>query len=170
MDPQTRQPQSYPATEEEKNLAQRASEKVSQVADDLRSKSPGEIVDDARAKTGEAIDAARHKTGEAIDTAKQKTAEATAAASDKATDVMTAAGDRMNTLAQTVREKAPVEGRTGEIAATAADALERSGRYLQEADPTVVRSDLERIIREHPVEAVLVGLGIGYLLARATRR
>ncbi|HWQ11461.1 MAG TPA: hypothetical protein VNL77_01605 [Roseiflexaceae bacterium] len=159
MDPQTRQPQSYPAEQEEKNLAERVSDKVAQAADDLQSKSPGEIVDDARMKTGQAIDAAR-----------QKTAEATAAASDKAADVMTAAGDRMNTLAQTVREKAPAEGPAREIASTAADALERSGRYLQEADPSTVRYDLERIIREHPIEAMLVGLGIGYLLARSIRR
>jgi hypothetical protein len=33
-----------------------------------------------------------------------------------------------------------------------------------------MRADLEGIIRRHPMEAVLVGLGIGYLLARSTRR
>jgi ElaB/YqjD/DUF883 family membrane-anchored ribosome-binding protein len=113
---------------------------------------------------------ARHKTTEAIDTAKQKTAEVTSAAADKANDAMTSAGDQMSNLAQTVREKAPVEGRAGEIATNAADALDRGGRYLQQADPTMVRSDLERVIREHPIEAMLVGLGVGYLLARSMRR
>jgi uncharacterized membrane-anchored protein YhcB (DUF1043 family) len=34
----------------------------------------------------------------------------------------------------------------------------------------MVRGDLERVIREHPIESLLVGVGIGYLVARATRR
>lgn len=159
MDPQTRPSQTPPVEEQAKTLVQRANDKAAQVADDIRSKSPGEIAEDARAKTTEVLD-----------TAKQKTAEATAAASDQANDVMTSAGSQMSNLAQTVREKAPVEGRAGEIAANAADALDRSGRYLQDADPQMVRRDLEQIIREHPIEAMLVGLGIGYLLARSTRR
>jgi ElaB/YqjD/DUF883 family membrane-anchored ribosome-binding protein len=118
----------------------------------------------------ERADDARHKTTEAIDSAKQKTAEVTSAAADKASDAMTTAGDQISNLAQTVREKAPAEGRAGEIATNAAEALERGGRYLQQADPTMVRGDLERVIREHPIEAMLVGLGVGYLLARSMRR
>ena len=48
--------------------------------------------------------------------------------------------------------------------------LDRSGEYLQTADLQMVRSDLERVIREHPIESLLVGVGVGYLVARATRR
>jgi hypothetical protein len=68
-----------------------------------------------------------------------------------------------------VREKAP-EGKAGEVAVKAADVLDRSGEYLQAANLQMVRSDLERVIREHPIESLLVGMGIGYMLARATRR
>jgi hypothetical protein len=129
------------------DLAQSAVDKVRQTAEDLRSKDAGEIVGDARAKAAEVGDAAASK----VDSA------------------MTATGEQFSTLAQTVRERAP-EGRAGEVAAKAADALDRSGQYLQTADLQMVRSDLERVIREHPIEALLVGAGIGYLLARATRR
>jgi ElaB/YqjD/DUF883 family membrane-anchored ribosome-binding protein len=152
MDPQTRQP--YGEYTEDKNTAQKVGDKVAQAADD------------ARSKTSEVIDTAKMKAGDALDSARQ----ATATASDKATDVMSTAGDKMTTLAQTVREKAPVEGRAGEVAYTAAETLERGGRYLQEADPQMVRTDLERIIRQHPIESMLVGLGLGYLLARTMRR
>jgi ElaB/YqjD/DUF883 family membrane-anchored ribosome-binding protein len=152
MDPQTRQPNTQYT--EDKNAVQKVGEKVTQAADD------------ARAKTTEVIDTAKMKAGDAIDSAKQVTANA----SDKATDVMSTAGDKMTTLAQTVREKAPAEGRAGEVAYTAAETLERGGRYLQEADPQMVRLDLERVIRQHPIESMLVGLGIGYLLARTMRR
>ena len=129
------------------DLAQSAVDKVKQTADDLRSKEPGEILSDARAKAAEVGDAAAGK----VDSA------------------MTATGEQFSTLAQTVREKAP-EGKAGEVATMAADALDRSGEYLQTADLQMVRSDLERVIRDHPIEALLVGAGIGYLVARATRR
>lgn len=146
MDPMTHQPNM--GADEQKGLVQRVSEKVQQATDQARSTNPTEV----------------------LDSAKQKAADATNAASEKANDAMTAAGSQMSTLAQTVREKAPVEGRAGEIASNAADALDRGGRYLQQADPQMIRSDLEQMIRQHPVEAMLVGLGVGYLLARATRR
>src|SRR5215213_2042284 len=129
------------------DIAQSAVDKVKQTANDLSSKAPGEIVDDARAKAAEVGDAAANK----VDSA------------------MTATGEQMSTLAQTVREKAP-EGKAGEVAFKAADVLDRSGEYLQNADLQMVRGDLERVIREHPIESLLVGVGIGYLVARATRR
>ncbi len=129
------------------DIAQSAADKVKQTADDLRTKDASQIVDEARAKAAEVGDVAASK----VDSA------------------MTATGEQMSTLAQTVRENAP-EGKAGEVASKAADALERSGEYLQTADLHMVRADLEHLIREHPIESLLVGVGIGYLVARATRR
>jgi len=129
------------------DMAQTAVDKIKQTASDLSSKDPSEIVDDARAKAAEVGDAAASK----VDSA------------------MTATGEQMSTLAQTVRENAP-EGKAGEVASKAADALDRGGEYLQTADLQMVRGDLERVIREHPIESLLVGVGVGYLVARATRR
>ena len=57
-----------------------------------------------------------------------------------------------------------------EAADTAADTLERAGAYLREQDLTSIRADLEGLIRRHPLESLLVGLGVGYLLARSMRR
>jgi len=135
------------AGEKATDIAQNAVDKVKQTADDLRSKDASQIVDEARAKAAEVGDAAANK----VDSA------------------MTATGEQMSTLAQTVREKAP-EGKAGEVASKAADALDRGGEYLQTADLQMVRGDLERVIREHPIESLLVGVGIGYLVARSTRR
>lgn len=141
------------------DMAHQAADRVQQVADDLRHKDPAEIAGDVRAKASELVD-----------TTRQRASEAGAVAADKVDDAMTATGEQMTNLAQTVRAKAPHEGRAGEIATNTAEALERGGQYLKDADLQVVRSDLERIIREHPVEAMLVGLGLGYMLARVTRR
>jgi ElaB/YqjD/DUF883 family membrane-anchored ribosome-binding protein len=101
--------------------------------------------------------------------ARDKASEVGTQAADKVDAAMTNAGQQINRLASTVREKAP-EGRVGEVAHSAANALEQSGRYLQEADVNVVRSDLENLIRKHPVESLLVGIGLGFVLARGFRR
>ena len=146
------------ASERAGDLAQRVGERARQAADDLRSKDAGELLDDAR-----------HKAGDLAETARQKTSEATAVAADKVETAMNATGEQFTNLAQTVRERAP-EGRVGDVATTAADAIERSGQYLQQADLQSIRGDLERIIRGRPIESLLVGLGVGYLLARSMRR
>jgi ABC-type transporter Mla subunit MlaD len=89
---------------------------------------------------------------------------------DRADAATTAVGERMTDAAQTIRQRAPSSGPIAEAADTAADTLQRAGSYLQEQDLSGIRSDLEGIIRRHPVESLLIGFGIGYLLARSTRR
>lgn len=82
---------------------------------------------------------------------------------------MTSAGQRMSDMAHTLRERAP-QGRAGEFAGRAASALEQSGNYLQRSNPDSVRSDLEMTIRQHPIESLLVGAGVGFILARMFNR
>jgi ElaB/YqjD/DUF883 family membrane-anchored ribosome-binding protein len=82
---------------------------------------------------------------------------------------MTATGERIESAAHQVRERSP-EGRPGQVAGRAADTVERSGRYLQQSSPSDVQSDLEQLIRKHPMESLLVGAGIGFLLSQVTRR
>ena len=59
---------------------------------------------------------------------------------------MTATGEQMSTLAQTMRENAP-EGKAGEVASKAADALDRGGECLQRADRCAVTWQLDRLRR-----------------------
>jgi ElaB/YqjD/DUF883 family membrane-anchored ribosome-binding protein len=91
-------------------------------------------------------------------------------AADKADAATTTVGSKMTDVAQTLRNKAPASGPVGTAAATTADSLEKAGSYLQQQDLVGMRSDLESLIRRHPMESLLIGLGVGYLLARSTRR
>lgn len=131
------------AAERGKDFAHKASDKARELAHDLRSMN--------------------------TETAKEKAGEARVQATEKTDEAMTATGQRIEHLAQTVRERAP-EGKAGEVALQTATALERSGRYLQQAHPQDVRNDLETLIRQHPIESLLVGAGFGFLLARTMRR
>jgi len=116
----------------------------------------------AQEKAGELKDMATEKAGEL----KERAAQAGHQATERIDSAMTATGERLTDLAQTVRERAPA-GQAGDVAHNAARALERGGDYLQRADPTMVRSDLENVIRDHPIEALAIGLGIGFLLGKA---
>jgi hypothetical protein len=87
----------------------------------------------------------------------------------RADTAMSQSGANMQTLSSNVRERRP-DGPAGEVADRAAGVLDSSGRYLQRSNPTDVRNDLEQLMRKHPLETILVGLGAGYLLNRATSK
>jgi hypothetical protein len=127
--------------------AETVADKARSVATDIRQTDPRELIDDAKSKADELGDKAATQTE----------------------SVMHASGDRLTDLAETVRAKTPDTGLGSGLASSSADALERSGTYLQEADLADVRMDLEGMIRRHPIQALAVGLGLGYLVARAMR-
>jgi ElaB/YqjD/DUF883 family membrane-anchored ribosome-binding protein len=119
-------------------------------------------IDTAKQKAAQVADSAREMTS----TAREKVSQATT----QAADTMNTTGQKMHDLAQTVRQKAPESGTIGNIAASAADVLDRSGSYLQETDVRTLQSDLEDLIRRRPLESLLIGAGVGFLLARGLRR
>lgn len=83
---------------------------------------------------------------------------------------MSAAGERIENLGHSLRDRASEEGRVGRVLNRTAQALEHGGQYLQESSPTDVRMDLEDVMRRRPIATLLVGAGIGFLIARALRR
>jgi uncharacterized protein YjbJ (UPF0337 family) len=117
---------------------------------------------------------AAHAQGMAFDeaTAKAKgTAEdAAAAATSTAAQSVSAVGEKIGLLADVIREKAPHEGAMGTAATTVANKLGAAGTYLQEKKMDHMVGDLTGMIRRYPIPAMLIGLGIGYLLAGRSRR
>jgi len=80
------------------------------------------------------------------------------------------AGSGLRNLGEQLRENAPREGMLGSAAQYTASGLERTGRYIEEQGFSGMMDDLTDVIRRNPVPAVLIGLGIGFLLGRALRR
>jgi len=129
-----------------------------------------EAVDTARETAQQASDAAGSATvRERVEDVKERAQQIGAQAAEKADAATTTVGNKMTDAAEALRQHAPESGRAGEVADKAADTLERAGSYLQQQDLSGMRSDLEQIIRKHPVEALLVGFGVGFLLARGSR-
>jgi hypothetical protein len=95
---------------------------------------------------------------------------AAAAAGEKADAAAAAVGESMTSLAHSLREKAPHTGMLGSASSRVASGLESGGRYLREEGFQGLMEDLTQLIRSNPLPAVLVSLGIGFLLAQTRRR
>ena len=57
--------------------------------------------------------------------------------------------------------------KAGETMQSAAKRLEAAGTYLQEKRLTDIASDFAGLVRKYPVQSLLFGLGLGYLLTRS---
>lgn len=90
--------------------------------------------------------------------------------SQKAEDATQAVGSGLRSMAGTLRDKGPQEGMMGNASSTLASSLESSAKYLQEEGLKGMADDMTNLIRRNPLPAMLVGVGLGYFLARATSR
>ncbi|HEX2278905.1 MAG TPA: CsbD family protein [Candidatus Tectomicrobia bacterium] len=125
-------------------------------------------------RAGQATSSTAQAQGATVDetTAKAKGAaeEAAAAAASTAAQSVSAVGEKIGSLADVIREKAPHEGAMGTAATTVANKLGAAGSYLQQKNMDHMVGDLTGMIRRYPIPALLIGLGIGYLLAGRARR
>ena len=77
------------------------------------------------------------------------------------------AGEAVESAADQVRSHLPKDSTAGETAETVARKVKETSAYLQEQGFGGVVEDLEVLIRRYPLQALLFGLGCGYLLSRA---
>ena len=96
--------------------------------------------------------------------------EAGSAVGEKAKEATSAVGGGMKSLAGTIRQNAPHQGALGTASSSVADTLDKGGRYLQEEGLSGMGGDVTNLIRRNPIPAVLVGIGVGFLLAKLTTR
>jgi len=121
--------------------------------------------------TDQAKDMASEATSKAKDigsTVAHKAGDAASFVGKKAEDATSSVGAGMKNLAGTIREKVPEKGMLGAAGTAVADTLESGGRYLQQQGLSGLGDDLTNMIRRNPIPAILLSLGVGYLLARVT--
>ncbi len=87
-----------------------------------------------------------------------------------ADELASSLGRKLESASDLIRDKLPREGRIGDAARAVSDGLETSGAYLQEQGVTGIIEDLETNIRRYPIQALLIGAGIGFLLSRLSER
>jgi hypothetical protein len=92
-----------------------------------------------------------------------------ATAASKASEAVTVVGDQMGSLATVLRDHAPHQGAIASAATTVAGGLESASAYLHDKDYATLATDLTALIRRYPLQALLAGVGLGYVLARRTK-
>lgn len=100
---------------------------------------------------------------------------------DTAKDLAGKAGDAaqsaMESASQMASDAASYVGKKAEGAASAvgsgiksvAGTIESGGKYLQEHSLSEMGSDVTSLIRNNPIPALIIAVGVGFLFARAIR-
>jgi len=123
----------------------------------------------AAQKTSDAAWGATQKAKDVASSVGQSASDLASNVGQKAEDATSSVGGSMRSLAGTLRENMPHEGMLGSASSAVAETLDRGGRYLQEEGLQGVGEDLSNLIRRNPIPAVLIGIGVGFLIARSMR-
>jgi len=123
----------------------------------------GNLADKAKDMASTAMDKTREVASNVADKAKGFGS----TVANKADDVAGKVGGGLESAAGAVRDHSPQSGMLGSAASSVAGALESGGRYLREEGVTGMAEALTDMTRRNPIPALLIGLGVGYLLARA---
>jgi uncharacterized protein YjbJ (UPF0337 family) len=109
------------------------------------------------------------KTREAVASISAKAQELGGTAARTANETAPVIGEKLKSLAKVIREKAPHEGKLGTTATKVAGGLESASNYLQEKKIDHLGEDFRGLVRRYPLQSILVGLGLGFLLVGRNR-
>jgi ElaB/YqjD/DUF883 family membrane-anchored ribosome-binding protein len=102
--------------------------------------------------------------------ASDKIKESTSRVAIKAEEAMANVGEKMSTLAGSLREKAPKQGRVGSAVQAVASSLETSGQYLSEKKVSAIAQDVTTVVHKYPMQALWAGLGLGFIVGAITSK
>jgi ElaB/YqjD/DUF883 family membrane-anchored ribosome-binding protein len=121
-------------------------------------------------KAGEVASNLGQRAQDAAGNLGQKAQDLASRASDRADDTLASAGQGMSRAAGAIRQNAPREGMLGTAAGAVADRLDAGGQYLQENSLSDMADDVSGLVRQHPLPALAIVFGVGFLLGSALRR
>jgi len=125
---------------------------------------------DVGQKTQETASNLGQKAREMASNVSEKAQNVASTVAEKTDDAISSVGSGMTSLAGTIREKGPHSGMLGSAATRVAGGLQTGGEYLREHGMGDMFNDLTGVVRRYPIQSLLVGFGIGFLLARVTAR
>jgi hypothetical protein len=123
----------------------------------------------AASKASDALTHAGQAVSSAATAAGQKAGELASAVGQRADDAVGTVGSGARSLADTVRKQGPQEGMLGDATRGVASGLEQAGKYIEDKQLSGMADDVGAMIKAHPIPAVMIALGVGFLLGRALR-
>lgn len=109
------------------------------------------------------------EAGDMASQARDKAQDWASTAGQKVDHAREAVGGGLESFANQIREKAPHEGMIGSSAESVADSVRAAGEFIREHDLADMGKEMTNLVRRYPVQSLLIGIGIGFLLARSTR-
>jgi ElaB/YqjD/DUF883 family membrane-anchored ribosome-binding protein len=95
--------------------------------------------------------------------------QACATVAKKADDYAATAGADIKKFGDNMSEKSPHEGLIGHASQAMAETIKGGGHYLEEAKLSGMADDVTHLVQRHPMPALLICLGVGFMLGRAMR-
>ena len=121
---------------------------------------------EAEAEVERRFEEYRQTVSGGVDRMEAKAQELGTTAASKANAAATIVGTKMGSLAGVIRKHAPHEGAIAKTATRVAGGLESAGSFLQEKQFQELPERFTRLVRTYPLQSLLVGFALGYLLAR----
>jgi len=107
-------------------------------------------------------------TQKVADEARSRGEDAASAVQERADQGMDRAAEGMQQGAEKLRDYED-SSTTGKAAGFAADGMERGAQYLRDRDSTQVWDDVGHYVEQHPAQAMLGAVGVGFLIGRILR-
>jgi len=124
----------------------------------------GESLSSAASAVGQAVS---NKASDVAHAVGQRASDAASAVGQRAEDATSAVGHGMQTAADKVREYTPDSGVLGSASRGVAGALDSAGRYVEDKNLSGMMDDMTNLIKRNPIPALLLGLGVGFMIGRA---
>jgi cell division septum initiation protein DivIVA len=153
---------------EKKGTAQSTTDKAREAAGDLKDRAQ-ETAQNLAERASDTASNVASRAGEMASNVANRAGEMASSAGRRADSAASSAGRGMESFADTVRDYGPSSGMLGSATSAVADTIEGAGDYLEQHGLSGVASDLTDMVRRNPIPALLLGIGLGFLIARATR-
>lgn len=128
-------------------------------------------------RTNPAMEKAKEVGAQAFDKAKEAASsvgemvsQAASTVGKTADNLTSGAGTQIKNLGDTLAAHTPQQGMLGSASQAVASTIKQGGQYIEESGLSGMTEDVTNMIRRNPVPAVLIGIGVGFLLGRALRR
>lgn len=94
-------------------------------------------------------------------------AERVSSSADSAFDTL---GEKIGDVSETISERSSGRGILERVGRVVASGMRNVGMYLERKDLSDMVMDVGGVIRRNPGKTVLIGAGVGYLIARRMRK
>jgi|GEM_PF-1744035 len=110
------------------------------------------------------------QSGDMAEKAQQQASNVATMARERTEQGREKASEGLHSAAEQLRQRAGQRpGRQGEMASKFADQLDRGSSYLREHDTQQLWEDVERFVKENPMQAAAGALFAGFILGRILR-